>query len=184
VSDRIFARASLEYERFVVQFNTSVPDRNGIAMAPVPWSSHAVRFTKREVPQLLDRVARVLVARVAFAEDTDAPDWAKPLPVGDDIPPLLRAAGPLHLLGLFSRSLKLADYNPFGHPSFSIFGCGVMAHPKAPADVRNDAELRVEFPARELPGLCCGMLWHAESLSPRMRDEILGFGFPPDLRVV
>jgi hypothetical protein len=183
VSDRIFERATVEFQRLVAELNNSRPDRHsGMCEAVVPWSHNPVRFTRDEVPQLIDRTSRVMVARAVFAED--APGWAAPLPVGDDIPPLLGTTGPLHLLGLFSNSLAMADYNPFGHPSFATFGCGVMAHPCAPDHVRDDRELKCEFPAKTLPGLCAEMVWHEEALSTRMRDEILGFGFPPDLRVV
>ena len=132
MSDRIFERASREFAHFVAELNDSRPDRFGVAEAVVPWSHRAVRFTRNEVPQLIDQVVKVLMARAVFAENADTPDWAVPLPLGDDIPPLLRC----------------------------------------------------EFPAKSLPGLCCGMVWHPEALSPRLRDEILGLGFPPELWLV
>ena len=50
------------------------------------------------------------------------------------------------------------------HPSFFDFGCGVMALPSAPKDIRDDPELQVEFPVKALPGLCGRLIWFGERL--------------------
>ena len=104
----------------------------------------------------------------------DAPAWAIPLPVGDEICPLLRStSGPICLLGHYACSLMMMSYDYSAHPSLSVFGCGVMAHPSAPDHVRDDPELQAEFPAKELPGLCGRLVWFGESLPVRVRAELL-----------
>jgi hypothetical protein len=170
MSDRVFARASIELEHFVTGINSSVPARNGVAEAAVPWSRNHVRFRQNQIPDLKRQTMNVLLSRALFVDD--APDWA-PLPVGDEIPPLLGTTGPMHLLGLYAASLKAAGYNFLQHPTFNVFGCGVMAHPCAPGHVRNDQELRCEFPARELPGLCCELIWHGQDLPDDLREELV-----------
>jgi hypothetical protein len=61
----------------------------------------------------------------------------------------------------------MLNYDFRTHPSFHDFNRGVMAHPRAPEHVRNDPELRAEFPARELPGLCGRLVWFGENLPRR-----------------
>ena len=170
--DRILERSAVELERFVNGFVDSVPDRRGIAEAPVPWSRTAWRFSRSEIPQLIREVRTVLLAQAYHS--CRAPAWADPLPVGDEIAPLLHStSGPMHLLGLFSCSLMMMSYDYPAHPSFTTFGCGVMAHPRAPDHVRDDPELRCEFPARELPGLGGMMIWFGERLPAKVRVELL-----------
>ena len=83
-----------------------------------------------------------------------APVWANPLPVGDEISPLLRStSGPMSLLGYYACSLMMASYDYPGHASFFDYGCGVMVHSSAPDHVRDAPELQAEFPAKELPGV-------------------------------
>jgi hypothetical protein len=123
----------------------------------VPWSRHAVRFTQSEIPGLLREIRKVLRARALFARA--APDWA-PLPVGDEISPLLHAtSGPMCLLGNYACSLMMLSYDYLRHPSFFDYGCGVMFNSRAPQHVRNDPGLQAEFPAKELPGLCGRLVW-------------------------
>ena len=108
---------------------------------------------------------KVLLARAQFA--VTGPAWAQPLPVGDEITPLLKATGAMYLLGAYSCSLIMLGYNFQVHPSFYDYGCGVMNHPRAPEHVRGDPELQAEFPARELPGFCGRLVWFGENL-PRL----------------
>jgi hypothetical protein len=172
MSDRILERSAIALERFVTGFTTS-RYVDGIAEAPVPWSCHAVRFNPSEVPGLIRETRNVLQAIALFAET--APAWAIPLPVGDEISPLLRAdSGPLCLLGSYACSLMMMSYDYRGHPSFHAYSCGVMAHQRAPNHVRDDPELRAEFPAKELPGLSGRLVWFGERLPPQVRAEVLG----------
>ena len=164
MSDRLLERAAVEFEHYVIALHAAVPDREGLAQAPVPWSRTGLRFAQTEIPGLVHEIRRVLRARALFAQA--APAWA-PLPVGDEITPLLRATGAMCLLGHYACSLLMMSYDYLGHPTFYDYGAGVMAHPRAPSHVRDDVELQAEFPARELPGLCGRLVWFGENL-PRL----------------
>jgi hypothetical protein len=159
MSDRLQERAAVEFEHYVIGLHNSVPDREGTAKACVPWSRHGLRFTQSEIPGLVREIRNVLRARALFAQA--APGWA-PLPVGDEITPLLHATGGMCLLGHYACSLMMLNYDYLGHPSFYDYGCGVLAHPRAPNHVRDDPELQAKFPARELPGLCGRLVWFGE----------------------
>jgi hypothetical protein len=166
MSDRLLERAAIEFERFVIGLHDSMPDREGLAKAPVPWSRHEMRFTQSEIPYLISETRKVLQARAHFA--ATGPAWAQPLPVGDEISPLLRAtSGPMCLLGHYACSLMMMSYDYLGHPQPFDYFCGVMAHPRAPDHIRDDPELRCEFPAKGLPGLCGRLVWFGENL-PRL----------------
>ena len=170
---RVLERSAIALEHFVTAVNSSVPDCYGTAEVAVPWSRQPVRFTKAEVPWLIRETRTVLLAQARHAQV--APPWAIPLPVGDEISPLLSStSGPMCLLGNFACSVMMMGYDYLGHPSFYDFGCGVMAHPRAPDRVRNDVESETEFPAKELPGLCGRMVWFGEGLPAQVRVELLG----------
>ena len=74
----------------------------------------------------------------------------------------------MRLLGAYAFSLQMLDYDFVEHPSFFDFGCGVMALPGAPKDIRDDPELQVEFPVKALPGLCGRLIWFGERLQANM----------------
>ena len=69
--------------------------------------------------------------------------------------------------------VMMAGYDYAGHASFHAYGCGVMAHPRAPDCVRDDVDLQAEFPAKELPGLSGRLIWYGESLPAQVRVELL-----------
>jgi hypothetical protein len=165
MSDRLLERAAVEFEHYVVGLHNSMPDRDGLAKAPVPWSRAGLRFAPSEIPYLISETRKVLLARAQFA--ATGPAWGQPLPVGDEITPLLRATGPMCLLGHYACSLMMMNYDFRTHPSFYDYGCGVMGHPRAPEHVRSDLGLQAEFPAKELPGLCGRLVWFGENL-PRL----------------
>jgi hypothetical protein len=121
-----------------------------------------VTFTQSEIPGLIRTIREVLEARAWFA--TTGPTWAQPLPVDTECSALLKARGPMHLLGLYACSLSMLSYDYRVHPTFHAFGCGVMAHPRAPSHVRDDPDLQAEFPAKPLPGLCNRLVWLGERL--------------------
>jgi hypothetical protein len=157
MSDRLLERCAIEFERYVVGLNTARPDHEGVAEAPVPWSRNGVTFTQSEVPGLIRQIREVLEAQAFFAEA--APRWA-PLPVATECCALLKARGPMHLLGLYACSLWMLGYYDYRvHPTFQAYGSGVMAHPHCPDHVRDDPQLRAEFPAKMLPGLCNRLMW-------------------------
>ena len=165
-SDRILERTAIRLERYVTAINDSVPDCRGIAKAAMPWSFRPVSFSRAEIPWLIYETRRVLSAVALHARA--APVWANPLPVGDEISPLLRStSGSMCLLGYYACSLMMASYDYPGHASFFDYGCGVMVHSSAPDHVRDAPELQAEFPAKELPGLSGRLVWYGESL-PRL----------------
>ena len=171
MSDRILERTAILLERYIADIST--PDDCGIVEALVPGSHRPVYLSKSEVPQLICETRNILQAQAFHARH--APRWAIPLPVGDEISPLLRSSsGPLCLLAHYSCSLRMADYNYTAHPSLSTFGCGVMAHPKAPDHIRDDPELQAEFPAKELPGLSAQLIWSGADLPRRVRVGLTG----------
>jgi hypothetical protein len=75
----------------------------------------------------------------------------------------------MHLLGAYAFSLQMLDYDFVEHPSLFDFGCGVMALPSAPKDIRDDPKLQVEFPAKALPGLCGRLI----SFGGRLQSNML-----------
>jgi hypothetical protein len=155
-------RCELEFERYVPDICTTKFDDLGMACIPVPWAPRGVGMMKAGIPQLICDVRTALDAKVWFNEY--GPDWAKPLPMGQECIALLRARGALHLLGLYAISLERAEFDYRIHPPIDVFASGVMAHPHAPDHVRYDPELQAEFPARELPGLCNRLVWSGEHL--------------------
>ena len=171
MSDRILERTAIRLDQFIAAINESAPDCCGIAELAVPWSHSPMRFSQAEIPHLIFETRNVLLASAMFA--SAAPRWCQPLPVGAEIAPLLQSTGSMHLLGLYSCSLMMMGYDYPAHPSLHTFGSGVMAHPKAPDHVRDDPELRCEFPAKELPGLCSRMVWFGEALPPQVRASLL-----------
>ena len=61
----------------------------------------------------------MLLAQARHAQA--APPWAIPLPVGDEISPLLRStSGPMCLLGNFACSVMMVGYDYLGTPRFMI----------------------------------------------------------------
>jgi hypothetical protein len=146
-------RCKAELERYAAKVHASKFDAYGQVGVDVPWF-HYTAFSKAG---LIYQIGTALAARVWFAKH--GPAWAPQLPLGFEIPPLLRGGGPLHLLALYAQSLEFMSYNYLEHPQLYDFSCGVMAHGAAPEPVRDDLELLAEFPPRPLPGLSARMIW-------------------------
>jgi hypothetical protein len=156
-------RCKAELERYAAKIYASKFDAYGQVGVDVPWF-HYTAFSKAG---LIYQIGTALAARAWFAKH--GPAWAPQLPLGFEIPPLIRGGGPLHLLGRYAQSLETLGYDYITHPQLYDFGCGVMAHPDAPEHIRNDFELQAEFPAKELPGLGPRLLWFGERLQPAER---------------
>jgi|SRR5215831_13884571 len=156
-------RCEIEFERYVAGVYSSEPDHCGHVCASVPWARGGWCFTKAGIPGLIREIRAALDARIWFSKH--GPGWAQPLPLGEDCVAMLRMGGPPHLLGLYAFSLQLMNYDYLGHPQLYDFCCGVMAHPSAPKHVRDDPELKAEFPPQPLPGLCGRLVWFGESLT-------------------
>jgi hypothetical protein len=170
MSDRLLERCSIELEHFITKLHRNV-EHCEVATASIPIAPYEVQYTKETISNPISLARDAYNARAMFA--TEWPDWG-PLPLGQECTPLLQAKGAMHLLGCYAFSLELMCYDYLGHPSFYRYGCGMMAHPDAPEHVRDDIDLRVEFPARELPGLGRRMIWFYKHLSMPERLRALG----------
>src|SRR6476659_1838420 len=100
-SDRIVARTKILLEQYIANINGCILDEDGFAQVVVPWSRHPLLFPESEIPNLLRKTASILQAQADHA--CHAPHWATPLPLGDEIPPLLQSrSGPVCLLGHYA----------------------------------------------------------------------------------
>jgi hypothetical protein len=148
-------RCELEFEHYVAGVFASEFDSLGMACISTPYGGQGIM--RAGIPHLIRDIRAALDAKVWFSER--GPRWARPLPMGQECIALLQARGALHLLGLYGISLERSDFDFHAHPQLHDFGCGVMASPHAPDHVRDDPELRKEFPAKELLGLCSRLVW-------------------------
>src|SRR5262245_14635615 len=102
-------------------------------------------------PLFKDTVCRALTGRASFRET--APPWAPDLPVSSaEWEKMIGSkSNGIALVGYFGRSWACANWGI--HPPFRDYACGLMACEHTPEHLRNDLQLRQEFPQRELPGL-------------------------------
>jgi len=162
--DRLRERSGIECERYVVDLLASKPDELGMISARTPLCD-AYTIMQTGVPHLINQIRAALDAKIWFSETE--PDWG-PLPMGPfECGPLLHASGAPFLLGCYAFSLELNHFDYLGHPQITDFCRGAMAHPDAPDHVRNDLELRMDFPAKELPGLYGRLVWLGEKTAAR-----------------
>ena len=117
------------------------------------------------IPDLMDhtpfllQVCRALCARERFRQD--APEWPI-LPLHEqDIEAAMENDDDrrLNLVGLFSNSLKSADWSYDEHPRFDHYARGLMAYRHTPIEVRTDPHLLAKFPPLPLVGLTDGDLY-------------------------
>jgi hypothetical protein len=173
MSDRLVQRCMLEFERYVEQLHSNLlATPGGVAKANIPICPYLVDYTKSSIPDLVDIARAAYQARAAFAQE--GPAWAQPLPIGDEVYPIYKAEGAMHILGCYALSLEAMDHDYLKHPRFYDFACGMMAHLSAPDHVRYDIDLQAEFPAKELPGLCGRMMWSGKGLRPTERLRAIG----------
>jgi hypothetical protein len=105
---------------------------------------------------LMAQVCAALCARERFR--VDAPGYP-PLPLREEEIETLKDDGnPRHQLVGFYGDSQAAGFWDLQHPFFAPFVSGLLAYRATPAKVRNDRELRREFPPRKLAGLCDGRL--------------------------
>ena len=114
---------------------------------------------------------RALIAKVRFI--TDGPEWAQPLPTSWNVICALRGVGGrMELLGNYAASLLGCKWDYDTHGSFHGFCCGMMAERSVPSRLRNDPELRKEFPPKKLEGLMPAEMAMALDLSEmRLADK-------------
>src|SRR5262249_45807834 len=96
-------------------------------------------------------VCRALAARELFRET--APHWSPELPLNaaEWEKMISGKSNEIAVVGYFGRSWACANWGP--HPTFRDYVCGLMACEFTPSHIRDDSELRKEYPPRELPGL-------------------------------
>jgi hypothetical protein len=148
----LIERSKLELEYYADRIINSKPDRHGIHGAEVPWASGGWCFPRASIPGVLRQVQAALAAKAWFSEH--GPAWAQPLPLdGREHAAMIRGGGPLYLLGMYTLSLEMFDYDYMNHPQFFPYACGVMDYPHTPEHIRTDPELLEAFPPAPLPGL-------------------------------
>jgi hypothetical protein len=144
-----------------------VPGTKALAEVPVIGGVYIVgeeHYMRSFVP----KIAAALVARERFRED-----WAGELPVHEDLCMRMQHDGcpRAALLGYYGYSLLEQAYDYDAHPKLDTYISGLMAHPHTPVRIRNDCELKAEFPPQELEWLTDEfMLWRTEEQFASYRD--------------
>jgi hypothetical protein len=165
MTNRLVERCAIDFERYTAELHSKVAaERSGIATYSIHIAPYQMNYRASDIPYLIREARTAYEARARFA--LEGPAWAQPLPLGNECTAFFRARGAMHLLGLYALSLELLSYDYLKHPRFHEFGCGVMANEAAPAHVRDDPELREEFPAKPLPGLGGRLIWFCPSVLP------------------
>jgi hypothetical protein len=155
-----------------------LPGTYALAETPVIGDKYIVDQIEFMLPTLLPRIVGALCSRERFRVDVP---WAPPLPLRSEEIELLKDADDhrLNLVGLFADSLEGENWDYQLHPRFNDYASGLMAYRHTPADLRNDRELRQEFPPRRLKGLCDGRLdWrNPERLASERHVAALGAAY-------
>ena len=148
--DSLCDRCERAFEDYVEGLSDLKPDELGMITARTPWTSAHCIF-QPGIPALIDQIHAALEAQVWFARH--GPCWAQPLPLAmKEISSMLRGGGPHFHLASYAFSLHALDYDYMVHPMLYEFCRGVMASPAAPDRVRDDPELRQDYP----PSRCRG----------------------------
>jgi hypothetical protein len=90
----------------------------------------------------------------------NGPRDAPPLPLShNDVEDYRNARGLKGIVGFYARSLSRQDYDVRKHPSFDDFARGLMAIDTGLWHIEKDAQLRMRFPPRSLPGMTPAAFW-------------------------
>jgi hypothetical protein len=160
VYSHLMEHSKREFERYVRELRSKKPDELGMIAVRTPWcDAHSI--FERGIPQCERDIRAALDAQIWFSKH--GPAALQPLPLAEkEYCAMMRGSGPRYLLGYYSFSLQLQDYNYLIHPQFFDFARGVMAYDGTPKHVRNDPELLEEFPPKPLKGIH-RMLWSPET---------------------
>ena len=145
-------RCELEFERYVAGLH-----QDHDYYAPVPWYHGGIRFRQSDIPWLKSRIRAALEARLWFSKN--GPGWAQRLPLSLEECLSRMQSSPGILLAHYSSSLWRQDYDYRRHPLFDDYCRGVLAHPDCPDFLREDPDLRCEFPPKSLPGIGGDLYW-------------------------
>lgn len=63
------------------------------------------------------------------------------------------------LFGYYARSIYCGNYKVVGHPNFSTFARGALAHPDCPDHLHNDPALRAIYPPKHMPRMRSGLVF-------------------------
>jgi hypothetical protein len=119
---------------------------------------------------------RICAARAASIWHREtAPPWARDLPVSEsDFSKRLNELAPRQqLLQFFGYSVRAFGWVYKPHPSFPIYARGFMSYDFAPEELRNDPDLRKEFPPRPLAGLDTTLCYNTPDMVAHQRRELL-----------
>src|SRR5262245_37951500 len=136
-----------EVTRYIDDLLTSAPM---VADALAQLSLDPSDFAQLDREPFLERLTNALCARKWYAQQK--PDGLPELPLTAHACQALRESsdGPLVLLGCFGYSLKFVRWAYQSHPGFHAYCRGVLASSLTPAALRNDPELKREFPPTAL----------------------------------
>jgi hypothetical protein len=126
-----------------------------------------------DVPKLKRLVRAAEHARAWFSKH--GPSWAQPLPLSEieRIGFFISDSSPLHFVGMYALSLQGRDYDCLGHPQLFDYCRAVMADPRTAEYLREDRELRAEFPAKPLAATAA-----QQSQPTHRKTDFLGISDP------
>jgi hypothetical protein len=157
--DKLIEVCANEFENYIKGLfkNPKKIPNTGMAEIPIVGGLYIPDLMDEASPLLLT-VCKALVARERFRQD--APDWPiLPLHERDIEAAIESDYDPrINLVGLYSYSLRGADWNFDVHPSFDRYARGLMDYECTPDRVRNDSYFWRRFPPTRLEGLCDGDL--------------------------
>lgn len=106
-----------------------------------------------------------------------APPWARDLPVDETDPLFNQHCSELtprqQLFRFFTYSLRAFEWDYEEHPVFPTYARGVMNYDFAREEIRNDPQLKAEFPPRPLAGLDTMLHYHTAVTVAYRRRELL-----------
>jgi hypothetical protein len=145
--DKLTKTSLNEVTRYIDDLLTSAPM---VADALAQLSLDVSDFAQLDRETFLERLTNALCARKWYEQQK--PDGLPELPLTQHACQALQESsdGRLILLGCFGYSLKFVRWRYQSHPSFYAYCRGVLASSLAPAALRNDSELRREFPPQRL----------------------------------
>jgi hypothetical protein len=149
------------------RFEESAARHGQICRCPIIDGTYVSGFDPIDVMKEL--AVRALLAREWFA--WNRPPDAPTLPLCYSEREALKVGGLRHIVAWYARSLEGRGYNVEEHPSFYDYACGVMVSEQTLDFVKNDPELRKQFPPRPLKGLGPGLCWHPPEAAARVRPR-------------
>jgi hypothetical protein len=153
---RLAKSCAREFERHLeglFEHPRIVPGTKALAEVPIVGGVYIVGDERHAMPCFLPLICAALVARERFKQEW--PDWPDlPLNWEHCVKMQHNECRRVALMAHYGFSLASADYDYDGHPRFDTYARGLMAYEHCPIEIRNDPELKAEFPPQELAGIC------------------------------